>query len=354
MRDQKLVVDTIPDPEPGPGQVLVKTLACGICGSDLHALSHAAELVEVARQCDVPFLMDLTRDVVMGHEFCAEILDHGPGCQKTLAPGTRVCSIPAVIRADGLSGVGYSNDFPGGYAERMLLSEALLLTVPNGLPTEHAALTEPMAVGMHAVEMARIGADDVALVIGCGPVGLSVIAALRLKGVAPVVAADFSPARRKLAENMGADIVIDPGQSSPYEAWREAAKPEPAAAASGFDLFGTALRPGVIFECVGLPGIIDQIMTGAPRGARVVVVGVCMERDAIRPMFGINKELNLQFVFAYEPQEFASALQHIAEGRIPVVPLITGTVGVEGVPGAFEELRDPERHAKILVEPWRS
>ena len=129
MRDQKLVVDTIPDPEPGPGQVLVKTLACGICGSDLHTLANAPELVEVARQCDVPFLMDLTRDVVMGHEFCAEILDHGPGCQKTLAPGTRVCSIPAVIRADGLSGVGYSNDFPGGYAERMLLSEALLLKI---------------------------------------------------------------------------------------------------------------------------------------------------------------------------------------------------------------------------------
>ena len=354
MRGQKLVVDTLPEPEPGPGEVLVKTLACGICGSDLHALRHAHELAEISRQTGAAFMMDPSRDVVMGHEFCAEILDHGPGCQRTLAPGARVCSVPAVVRADGLHGVGYSNDFPGGYAEQMVLSEGLLQAVPNGLSTEHAALTEPMAVGIHAVASARIGVDDVALVIGCGPVGLAVIAALKLANLAPIVAADFSPGRRKYAEAMGADIVIDPGESSPYEAWRNAARPEEKAEVSPPPLFGAALRPAVIFECVGLPGIIDQIMQGAPRAARVVVVGVCMERDEIRPMFGINKELNLQFVFAYSPQEFASALHHIAEGRIPVEPLITGKVGVEGVANAFEALSDPERHAKILVEPWRS
>jgi threonine dehydrogenase-like Zn-dependent dehydrogenase len=117
---------------------------------------------------------------------------------------------------------------------------------------------------------------------------------------------------------------------------------------------GPALRPAVVFECVGVPGVIDSIMASVPPGARIVVVGVCMERDHIEPMFGINKELNLQFVLGYSGEEFTRTLQDLAEGKLNVDPLITGKVGVEGVAGAFEELASPERHAKILVEPWRN
>lgn len=181
MRAQQLVVDTVPQPEPLPGEVLVKTLACGICGSDLHALKHAAQMTEVMRRSGAPMVMDPARDVVMGHEFCAEIVDHGPGSAKMLPVGTRVCSMPLSMRPTGLVTVGYSNDAPGGYGEYMVLSEMLLLQVPNGLST---------------------------------------------------------------------------------------------------------------------------------------------------------------------------TLYHLAEGRIAAAALITGTVGVEGVAGAFAELSDPERHAKILVEPW--
>ncbi len=94
-------------------------------------------------------------------------------------------------------------------------------------------------------------------------------------------------------------------------------------------------------------------MRDAPREARVVVAGVCMEDDRIRPMHGINKELSLQFVLGYTPEEFAGTLASIAEGRIPVAPLVTGRVGVDGVPGAFAALAHPDAHAKILVEPWR-
>ena len=350
MRDQKLVVDTVPEPEPGEGQVLVRTLACGICGSDLHVLKYAPRLVEQSRLSSGPFVMDLERDIIMGHEFCAEIVDHGPGCEKKHAAGTRVCSVPVAIGAAGVKTVGYSNDVPGGYGELMVLNESLLLPVANGLATESAALTEPMAVGLHAVRKSRLEPGDVPLVIGCGPVGLAVIAALRLEGAEPVIAADFSPARRRLAETIGAHIVVDPKDTSPYSTWQEAADGggEPAG------LFGGPQhRPGVFFECVGVPGIIQQMMAGAPRGARVVVVGVCMESDQIEPLFGINKELNLQFVLGYTPDEFAGTLRHIAEGEIPTEPLITGKVGVEGVAGAFEELASPERHAKILVEPWR-
>ena len=94
-------------------------------------------------------------------------------------------------------------------------------------------------------------------------------------------------------------------------------------------------------------------MREAPREARIVVAGVCMEDDRIRPMLAINKEIALQFVLGYTPLEFAETLGHLAEGRIAVEPLVTGRVGVEGVPGAFRDLAHPETHAKILVEPWR-
>lgn len=356
MRNKRLVVTDLPRPDPGPGEVLVKTLACGICGSDLHALRHAEQFVAASRRAGSVFTMDLARDVVRGHEFCAEIVDHGPETTRALRAGARVCSRPSLIRADGPRTVGYSNDTPGGYAEYMRLTEALLLPVPNGLSTEHAALTEPMAVGLHAVAKARLAPDDAPLVIGCGPVGLAVIAALRLRGTRPIVAADFSARRRELATALGADLVVDPAQHTPWQSWREAAVWRDASRAPVLPpwIKGPAVRPAVVFECVGVPGVLDQLMAASPRGTRIVVVGVCMEADTIHPMLGISKELNLQFVLGYTPDEFAATLDHIAEGRIPVAPLITGTVGVKGVAGAFEALASPERHAKILVEPWRA
>lgn len=356
MRDHELLVDTLPDPRPGSGQVLVKTLACGICGSDLHMLRHADRMLEIGRRSGPgPMTMDLSRDVVMGHEFCAEIVDFGADTERRLATGARVCSMPIAFGPAGIGAVGYSNDYPGGYGELMVLNEMLLLPVPNGLDTERAALTEPMAVGYHAVEKAALAGGEVPIVIGCGPVGLAVIASLRLAGAGPIIAADFSPKRRQLAERMGADVVLDPGSESPYARWEEIAVPK------GLDLQNPMvallardqIEPGVVFECVGVPGLIQQIFEGAPRGARVVVVGVCMESDRIEPIFGINKELSVQFALGYSPEEFAATLEHIAEGRLPVEPLITGKVGVAEVPGAFQELASPERHAKILVEPWR-
>lgn len=112
--------------------------------------------------------MDLSRDVVFGHEFCCEIVDYGPGTERKLKHRTHVCSLPALLTPEGIKGIGYSNDFVGGYAEQMILSEPLLLEVPNGLAPEHAALTEPLAVGVHAVAKANIRGGEVPLVIGCG------------------------------------------------------------------------------------------------------------------------------------------------------------------------------------------
>ncbi len=337
MRDHRIVCDTVPDPEPGNGQVLVKTLACGICGSDLHTVQHTEKLVEAARESGAPFLMDPKRDVVLGHEFCAEVVDFGPNTLRNLKPGDRVCSMPLLFHPGGVAPLGFSSDFPGGYGEQMVLSEPMLLAVPNGLATDHAALTEPMAVGVHAVAKGHPTKGDAFLVVGCGPVGLAVIAGLRLRELGPIVASDFSPRRRALAEELGADVVVDPAKEKAIDAWQKAA----------------GAKSALIFECVGVPGVIEQIMRDAPRGARIVVAGVCMEADSIQPMIGINKELSLQFVLGYTPEEFAGALRALAEGRIPADPLLTGKVGVEGVAGAFEALADPEAHAKILVEPWR-
>jgi len=278
--------------------------------------------------------MDLSRDVVFGHEFCCQVLDYGPDTERRFKAGTRVCSMPLMMEADGPKGMGYSNTYVGGYAEHMLLSAPLMLEVPNGLPTEHAALTEPVAVGVHAVEKAALRGDEAPLVVGCGPVGLAVIAALRLRGIRPIVAADFSPKRRELAEKMGADIVADPATGQPF------AKLDPG-------------KRAAIFECVGVPGVLQQMFEQAPRDGRLIVVGVCMEPDTIEPMFGIVKELSLQFVLGYTPDEFARALRLLAEGEVDAEALITGKVGLEGVKAAFAELGNPERHTKILVEPWR-
>ena len=356
MRNRQLSAGQILEPQPQAGEVLVKTLACGICGSDLHALEHFDQFTGSAGE-GIGSGLEADRDLVMGHEFCCEILDFGPGPAGPgrLPVGTRVCAMPMLIRGSGGMAVGYSNDVPGGYGERMLLTEGLLLPVPNGLADDHAALTEPMAVGLHAVEMARLTSEDVPLVIGCGPVGLAVIGALKLQGAAPIIAADFSPARRNLALTMGADIVIDPAALSPYDSWRDAARASAQGERAEVNpLTGERLLPpGVFFECVGVPGVIDQMMVGAERGCRFVVVGVCMESDPIRPLLAISKELNLQFVLAYTPDEFALTLHHIAEGRIPVAPLITGHVGIDGVAQAFKDLKNPEAHAKVIVEPWR-
>jgi threonine dehydrogenase-like Zn-dependent dehydrogenase len=354
-RNGEIVVDTIAEPVPGAGQVLVRTLACGICGSDLHARKHARRMVEMSRFFPSRKPMDLSRDVVFGHEFCCEIVDYGPDTQRRLKPGARVCSIPALVTPTGPQGIGYSNDNVGGYAERMLLSEALLLEVPNGLAPLQAALTEPLAVGVHAVAKARIAGNEVPLVIGCGPVGLAVIAALKIKGLHPIVAADYSPARRALATKIGADIVIDPARSQPYASWAEhaAMSDTEKAARPPFQAHLPALKPALIFECVGVPGLIQQVFEGAPRDARIVVVGVCMETDRSEPMLGIMKELNVQYVLGYTPEEFAYSLRLIAEGQVDAASLVTATVGIDGVAQAFDDLANPEAHTKIIVEPWR-
>src|SRR5579884_1103712 len=330
----------VPDPEPAFGQVLVQVKACGICGSDLHFARHGATMLRLGQEMrGMPEVGGLTppdpaRDVFMGHEFAAEVLDYGPDTVGP-APGSVVTSMPVMLTMAGVRDLAYSNALPAGYSERMLLSAPLLVQAPGGLDPRLVALTEPMAVGLHAVNRSGIKAGEGAIVLGSGPVGLAVIAALRLAGAEPIVATYYSAMRRRLAGVMGAHEVVDPGEEPAFDAWAR---------------LGNGRTP-VVFEAVGVPGMIDDAMRDAPRHSRVVVVGVCMEPDRITPFWGIAKELAVQFVLGYEPHEFAGTLTAIADGRLDVAPLITGEVPLEGLPGAFEELGSPDRHAKILVVP---
>ena len=340
LRDGQMVVaDDVAEPEPGTGQVLVEVKACGICGSDLHFATHGHSMLELQSTMNgMPDMgnapPDLSRDIFMGHEFSAEVLEYGPDTAGP-APGSLVTSIPILLSPTGIAPIVYSNTVLGGYAERMLLSAPMLLEVPNGLDAERAALTEPMAVGLHAVNKSKITEREGALVLGCGPVGLAIIAALRTKGVETIVAADFSPARRRIATAMGASEVVDPREEPAFDAWARAG----------------GSKSLVVFEAIGVRGIINDAMRDAPHGTRVVVAGVCMETDSIVPFYGIGKELQINFVVGYDPMEFAESLRSIAEGVHDVTPMMTGTVGLDGVAGAFAALGDPEEHCKIVVTP---
>lgn len=333
LRDGRMVYrDDVAEPRPGPGQVLVEVTACGICGSDLHFAAHGSQLLAAMKAMGgtpvAETTVDLGADIFMGHEFSARVIEAGPGTD-TFPPGTPVTSLPVLVTATGLEPIVYSNTTLGGYAEKMLLSAPLLLPIPNGLDPRHATLTEPMAVGLHAVNKSNVQPGATALVLGCGPIGISIIVALRKHGVEAVVAADYSSFRRDLAAAMGAHRTVDPAAGSPFD----------------------TVTPTVIFDAVGVPGIIDDVLRRAPIGSRLVVAGVCMEPDTLHPFFGIAKEISVQFVLAYTPDEFAASLRAIAEGEIDVAPMITGEVGLDGVGAAFGELADPDRHCKILITP---
>ncbi|MGH2583605.1 MAG: zinc-binding dehydrogenase [Dehalococcoidia bacterium] len=336
LRGSELTVEEMDRPTPGPGQVLARVRACGICGSDLHFARYADELIAVSRGADPAgwSAMDLERGVVMGHEFVAEVVEAGPGA-GAWTPGTRVASIPVLVDPSiqrGMQSIGYSSTYPGAYGEYVLMSTPLLLRVPEGVPDRVAATTEPCAVGLHAVREARMQPGERALVMGAGPIGLMTLLWLKQHGAQNVAISEIAPQRRKLAARVGADIVIDPTT-------------EDVAAR----LAETGGAPPVVFECIGVEGTLQQAMGLADRRGRIVVVGVCMTEDRFRPLLAINKHLTLQFVLGYTPEEFKEALESIGDGRVDTSPLVTRSVSLNELPAAFQALSDP-KDCKVVLE----
>jgi len=368
----ELSVQDLPEPTPAKGQVRLEVLRCGICGSDLHARHGLDEWADLSQSLGYDRFGRSSQPVVFGHEYSGAVAEYGPGCKKDVPTGAPVVALPLIRNGSVIDTVGLSQHAPGAYAEQLLVQESLMLAVPNGLPPDVAALTEPMAVAYHAVRRGDVGRRQVAIVIGCGPVGLGVILMLKAQGVRTVVASDYSPGRRALAQACGADVVVDPAAESPYAVGADKHLTD---APSAFELavgtkeklarlpvgwwhvwrlaerLGAGPKHPVVFECVGVPGVIESIVQGAPMFSRVVVVGVCVGEDRFRPAMAINKEIDLRFVLGYTPLEFRDTLHMLAEGKVDPRPLMTGTVGLDGVAGAFEALSDPERHAKILIDP---
>ncbi len=370
----EFTVEDVPPPIPGPGQVLLDVTRAGICGSDLHARHHADEVADMMAMAGQEGFMRSGERIVMGHEFTGTVVEYGPGCRKRWPVGTRVVAMPIVTTASGAQLTGFSTESPGAYAEQVVVEEAVTMAVPDSVTDDQAALTEPMAVAWHAVRRAKVGRGKTAIVIGCGPIGLAIIAMLRAAGVKKIVASDLSPRRRELARLCGARTVVDPRLDSPWDAY--SARDEIRSYSELVDLgistmkklrlvdqlpwwrvFRVAERLGavpsgpVVFECVGVPGMIESIIADAPLMSRIAVVGVCMQPDTILPALAIGKEIDLRFMFGYDPGEFHDTLHMIASGKVDVSPLITGTVGLAGVDTAFDALGEPEKHAKILIAP---
>jgi threonine dehydrogenase-like Zn-dependent dehydrogenase len=148
---------------------------------------------------------------------------------------------------------------------------------------------------------------------------------------------------------LGAHVVIDPAQRSPHDAWGQfgVGPGIPSPLLSDDEI---ARRP-VVFECVGVPGMLQGIIEAIPRHGLIMVVGVCMVPDQISPAIATDREVALEFVMGYTPRELAESMARIAMEQVDVRPLVTRTVGPEGVADAFSELAAPDAHAKILVHP---
>lgn len=343
LRNGQLVTDDIDEPRPGPGQALLEVIACGICGSDLHCARHAHSFTAAAKATGMSmFDFDPDRDLVMGHEFSARVLELGDPLDddppSAVRPGDLVVAHPVVRTAGGVRSVGYSNDYPGGYGQRVVTQTSGLLSIPEGTDPVVAALTEPLAVGLHAVNQSSAVRRAGAVVQGCGPVGLAVIAALARKGVPLIVASDFSPIRRRFAADLGAQVVVDPRDLPPVQAWRDAG----------------GRGPAVIFEAVGVPGMIAATMRNAPSRSEIVVVGLCMEPDTFEPTVAISRQLTVRFVLGWTIAEFADSLAGIAEDPASAAPLVTSRISLDATPDAFALLAQPDAQVKIVVEPNRS
>jgi 2-desacetyl-2-hydroxyethyl bacteriochlorophyllide A dehydrogenase len=346
LQGSKITIETLTDPRPGIGQLLVSPLFTGICGSDLHFRNRA-----IAAEADTPEdLRDQLPRIVPGHEFSAIVEEIGPETSTDLRPGDRIAGLPFTHCAKGFEVIGLSPTRSGGLSTLCLIDAERAFRVPDAVPSELAALTEPLAVGLHAAHLANRNTGP-NLVIGCGPVGLAVIAALLRQGKRPIIAADFSARRRAAAEALGCDIVIDPAQESAFERWDDLGFTA-SAASPLLERSFRGLPPGAnIFDCVGKPGLIDTIIKSAPRHSHVIVVGVCAHEDKFTPREAIVSELTLDFSFAYRPEEFAEALSYIAGDPAHARAFVTSTLPLGETLPAFERLAREPDEIKILINP---
>jgi (R,R)-butanediol dehydrogenase/meso-butanediol dehydrogenase/diacetyl reductase len=325
---QALAIENVTRPEPGASELVVKVHACGICGTDLHATHQPLESPDDG--------------LVLGHEFVGTVEAVGEGVAGSWAVGDAVCALPFIAcgSCDACQAgrpfecatqkiIGL--DIPGGFAEYVVTGAAETLALPADLSFESAVLIEPLAVGLHAVLEADMSATDTVLVMGAGPIGLAVIVWCRYLGVKSITVVEKNPARAQIAKRLGATKLLSPDQDL----------------AAG--LAALQFNPTVVFECAGVPGLINKgIELAAPRG-RVIVVGLFDGEDSFVPQLALVKQLRLIFAIAYTRDDFQHVIDALAAGRINPTPMITRVVGLDEMPAAFESLKRTDTDCKIVV-----
>ncbi len=325
-----MVVEDVADPTPADDQLVVKVGYCGICGTDLHSTREGAATVAC--------------DSILGHEFVGEVVEVGKSLKNQWGKDDRVCSLPflscgkcvqcvtgrpfecAELKCTGL-------DVPGGFAEYVTTGALETIRLPDQLAMEKAAVIEPLAVGLHAVRVAGMKAGQRVLITGGGPVGLAVALWARFLGARDVVISEFAEKRKELATQLGATAVIDPAKDL-AEQFADA----------------TGGEADMIFECVGVPGLIQQCVEMAPRHCKIVGVGVCEQPDTFMPFLALVKELQFQFAIAYTRDDFETVIAMLAQGRIDASPMVTDVIDLEEMPAAFEALRTPSTQCKVLTK----
>lgn len=321
-----LVIETLPDPTPGPGELVVKVGRCGICGSDLHMTEDAA--------------FGRGAGDVLGHEFAGEVVAIGAGTEGVRA-GDLVSVIPlascgacASCRAGEpawCEGFGLQG---GGYAEYAVTRPNQCVALPQSASLADGALVEPLAVALHGVQMSGLKPGDRVLVLGAGPIGLAVAFWARRRGAARVVVQDIAAWQRDRALAMGAtDFVIDPD--------------EPVAA-SDRALGGKA---DIVFECVGVPGLIAQAVQQTRARGTILLLGLCTRPDTFDSFAMLSKELRLVTSAFFTRGDYEAALDVLSAGAAEPRLLVTGTVALADVPVVFEGLKRRTQQCKVMIAP---
>lgn len=339
LRDGALTVREIPDPVPGPGELLLRVASTAICASDVHFMDHP----ELGDDPTGRSRYDAEQDVVLGHEFVGEVIGHGPGCSEQFPVGSRVTSIPIRLidgGADGAHIIGQHPDSPGSFAELVVVSEAIARRADGQVSDDAVALTDAFAVGEFYVRSARLEPGEIPIVIGAGAIGLSAVAALSRRGIKPIIISDYQEDRRTLAcKEFGAHVAVDPGQRSPLDVWRELRAER--------NLWG----PAVVFECVGASGLIQKIVVEADMGTRIYCAGGWYTGDALDITTATRQGVTLQFGGGPWPQDWYGTLDAIVAGELDPTPSIGMVVPLDEVPDALDLARRSAGPARIIVHP---
>jgi (R,R)-butanediol dehydrogenase/meso-butanediol dehydrogenase/diacetyl reductase len=321
-----LAVDTLPDPTPGAGELVVKVGRCGICGSDLHMTEDAA--------------YGCKHGDVLGHEFAGEVVALGRGTEG-LKTGDMVSVIP--LKSCGQcehcrkGEVQWCANFGlqgGGYAEFALTRPNQCVKLPGDVSLADGAIIEPLAVALHGVNLSGIRKGDKVLVLGAGPIGLATAFWAKRMGAARVAVQDIADFQQQRALDMGADIfVVDPQ--------------DPVGSAERA-LGGKA---DIVFECVGIPGLIEQAVKQLRNRGTILLLGLCTRPDTFNSFAMLQKEVKLVTSAFFTTQEYQASLDALAEGAIEPRLLVTDTIALDAVPEVFETLKRRTSQCKVLIAP---